>query len=925
MSPLPIRILTAVAHYDGHDASILALNRALLDHPRGVEVIYLGFDMAAEKICRAAIQEDVQAVAVASYNGGHMQFFPLLARRLEEQCHRPVLLFGGGGGTIGDDEAKALEREGVAAIYGAGISISEVSRDIVARTLRHDARSTGEPVSDFPGMLSAADRNARDLHESGRDAPEKQTGPDEAGTTIVITGDGGAGKSTIIDELVLRLLKHFPDKPVAILANDPTTLSRDGSSSFLADRVRMNHIYHPDVFMRSIATGTPYISLNAALPKMIRLCHRAGYGLVLVETPGVGQSGIDLGTLSPDLTVCIKTREYGTALQLAKDQMLREADMVVLNKIDLAGSEAAYQDLSRMLAETGRGDDLFGMLAKVHRDPGVDRFFAALCRRLGLAAPDTAETQADIFTQAKRTEIVPYGRRNYLAEVARTVRDYDTWAQEQIDLVRRDPERLDRLDPACRELLLGWQEKWRHLASEAAAGLDIAVESLSLSDFTLPNIALPDPRDRVESLRFLLEEGLPGTFPYATGIYPFRLPTAGETTRQFAGLRGPEETNRRLHLLNRGVANPRLSIAFDGITLYGDDSDDDPGSRGKIGEGGVSVDSYEDMKLILKGFDIKKISTSLTINGPAPIILAMYFVAAGEIEREREEKTRGRRLTEKEAEALFAATCRNLRGTVQADILKEVQAQNECIFQPDFAMKLLGDIQLHFIDQAVDSFYSLSISGYHIGEAGATPAQELAFTLANGFTYVEYFLKRGMAVDRFAASLSFFFRVSHEAEWLAYGPVCRRIWAIAMRERYGAGERGQRFKFHTQTSGRALQSAEWDTLNPVRQTYHAYAGAFEQYQQPARGLGGRTDDDPEREICSPGDPDPQLPAGGSRRVSDPEPALRILRASGPHPAAAGAGAHGTGEDRPDGRRRSCHRTGLSAQLHCREFEPLRDG
>ncbi|WP_136806538.1 methylmalonyl-CoA mutase family protein [Desulfosediminicola flagellatus] len=815
--PKPIlRILTAVAHYDGHDASILAINRSLLQHPYGVEVIYMGFNMSAEAICAAASQEDANGVAIASYNGGHMQFFPHLLNQLREHCQREVQLLGGGGATISAEEALELEKLGVAKIYRAGIPLTEVCDDMVTRMKMSLDNHIEQEDSQLPIQLTLADIAHRNADRA------IQTTRHDSGKTLVVTGDGGAGKSTIIDELTFRILEHFPDKKIAILSNDPTTVTKESTSAFLADRVRMNYIYHPNVFMRSISTADAYRSLNTALPEMVCHCHKAGYDIVIVETPGVGQTGIDLKTLSPDITLCVKTREYGTTLQLAKDQMLQEADLVVLNKIDLAGSEAAYQEIKIMLEQAGKKDRLYGVLAKVHRDQGMDNLFAALCRQIGWQPPAT-ET-VDIFKHAKKMELVPYARRNYLAEVVRTVREYDDWSREQIALIRQNPDNVDRLDPTCRDLLKNWQTEWQKMSQDAAEKLCISENHISTNDFTLPNVALPNPEDRPETLRFLLEDGLPGAFPYATGIFPFRLPTAGETTRQFAGLRGPEETNERLHLLNRGVANPRLSIAFDGITLYGDDSDDDSGSRGKIGEGGVSVDSYEDMKLILKGFDIRTISTSLTINGPAPVILAMYMVAACEIEREREEKESGKRLSPEEYETFFKETCRSLRGTVQADILKEVQAQNECIFQTDFSMKILGDIQAHFIAEQINSYYSLSISGYHIGEAGATPVQELAFTLANGFTYVEYFLKRGMDINAFAPSLSFFFRVSHEAEWLAYGPVCRRIWAIAMRDRYKADNRSQRFKFHTQTSGRALQANEWDTLNPIRQTYHAYVG-----------------------------------------------------------------------------------------------------
>ncbi|WP_136796867.1 methylmalonyl-CoA mutase family protein [Desulfosediminicola ganghwensis] len=814
----PIRILTAVAHYDGHDASILAINRALLQHPREVEIIYTGFNMAAEDICTAAVQEDVHGIAIASYNGGHMQFFQHLAIEVQKRCCRPVCIFGGGGATITEEEAHILKTEGISNIYRQGISLTEVSDDIVQTIDRNLEEFYAPSNPPLPVAISLADLSGRSAaHTGGR-----QISTPTNAKVIVITGDGGAGKSTLIDELIFRFRDQLPGKRVAILANDPTTVSAEGTSAFLADRVRMNYIYDPNIFMRSLSTGNGYISQNCALPQMAQLCIREGYDLVIIETPGVGQAGLDLKLLAPDLTICVKTREYGSALQLAKDQMLQEADMVVLNKIDLAGSEAAYQEIGMMFPPADRSKKLFGVLAKMHRDKGMDHFFAALCERLGWQAPEFAPV--NIFEHAKKMELVPYGRRNYLAEVVKTVRDYDQWARDQLSLLRQDPHNPDNLDPFCRELLENWPGQWQETSAAAMHKFGMTSASSSANDFNLPMVALPDPQDLVESLRFLLEEGLPGSFPYGTGIYPYRLPTAGETTRQFAGLRGPEETNQRLHLLNRGVATPRLSIAFDGITLYGDDSDSDPSSMGKIGEGGVSVDSYEDMKLILKGFDIRKISTSLTINGPAPVILAMYFVAAGELEQEREEVKRGAPMSEKERDTFFNQTCRNLRGTVQADILKEVQAQNECIFQTDFSLKMLGDIQSHFIEKKINSYYSMSISGYHIGEAGATPAQELAFTLANGFTYVEYFLKRGMAVDAFAPSLSFFFRVSHEAEWLAYGPVCRRIWAIAMRDRYQADDRSQRFKFHTQTSGRALQAAEWDTLNPIRQTYHAYMG-----------------------------------------------------------------------------------------------------
>jgi methylmalonyl-CoA mutase len=832
MSDRPLRILTAVAAYDGHDASVLALNRALLAGARPVEVIYLGFNMTGEQIASAALQEGVDAVAVSSYNGGHLQFFPHLVRCLAEKGMDGTLVFGGGGGTIISADAETLEAAGVEKIYGPGWPLDAIAEDMTGRITDRTMTAAvppspagwtgGSPTPvDLARMLSMAEHATEEFLKTFHQWPARSE--NEPARVVAVTGDGGSGKSTLIDELVRRFLETFPEKKIAILANDPTTTTGRVATTFLADRVRMNHIYDNRVWLRSVATGSVYAPLSPALPHLLAVFRAAGWDTVLVETPGTGQAGLDSGALQADLLVYVKTREYGGGLQLQKDQLLRDAGLVVLNKADLEGAEAAFGEMRSMLAELGKEESLFPTTAKAARDPGLDRLFAELCRRLGWPAPELPKVK-DIFHYAKQSVLVPHRRRAYLAEIADKVRAYDRWAADQLQKVRENPGDLDRLDPACAGLLEQWPKRWQELSLQASGRMGITPLVETPNGLKLPRVALPDPEDRPDSLRFLLEEGLPGRFPFATGIHPYRPVSAGETTRQFAGLRGPEETNRRLHLLARGVAKPRLSIAFDGITLYGADSDEDPGSIGKIGEGGVAIDTWEDMKLVLTGFHIPDISTSMTINGPAPVILAMYFVAAQQIELERAERERGAPLTGDEREALRNRTLHVLRGTVQADILKEVQAQNESIFQPDFAIKLLGDVQEWFIANGVKKFYSLSISGYHIGEAGASPVRELAFTLANGFTYIENFLARGMAINDFAPSLSFFFKVSHEAEWLAYGAVCRRIWAIALRDVYGAGEHAQMFRFHTQTSGRALQAEEWDTLNPVRLTYHALLG-----------------------------------------------------------------------------------------------------
>jgi methylmalonyl-CoA mutase len=828
MAERPLRIVTAVASYDGHDASVLALNRALLAGTRSVEVIYLGYNMSCEKIAGAALQEGADAVAISSYNGGHLQFFPHLIKLLQQKGLSGTLVFAGGGGTIHPGDAATLEAAGVAKVYGPGWPLDVIAADIAERIAARPDMPVPEGFSPAPDALSRSLTHVQ--YGQPGSPPDTDPGPTQKSATpariVVVAGDGGSGKSTLIDELVRRFLETFPKRQLAILANDPTTRSGQAASALLADRVRMNHIYDQRVWLRSVATGSPYVPLCPALPQLLEIFSRAGFDLLLVETPGTGQTGFDLSALRADLLLYVKTREFGSALQLQKDQLLRDADLVVLNKADLEGAEVACNELRAVLAGQGRSQGLFPITAKIARDPGLDRLFAEFCRRLGWPVPDLSEVSGlpDIFAYARRNILVPHRRRSYLAQIAERVRSYDRWVAEQVQHLRRHPDNPVGLDPVCVRLLEEWPKQWQELSRQAAKrlGQDPLVETPN--GLRLPRVALPDPEDRAEALRFLLEEGLPGQFPFATGVHPYRPLTAGETTRQFAGLRGPEETNRRLHFLARGVPRPRLSIAFDGITLYGADSDDDPGSIGKIGEGGVAIDSWEDMRLLLEGFDISAISTSMTINGPAPVILAMYFVAALEIERERVEAAQGRSLGNAEIDTLRRRTLGELRGTVQADILKEVQAQNESIFQPDFAIRLLGDVQQWFIDHGVKKFYSLSISGYHIGEAGASPVQELAFTLANGFTYVENFLSRGMAIDAVAPSLSFFFRISHEAEWLAYGAVCRKIWAIALRDIYGGGERAQHFKFHTQTSGRALQAEEWDTLNPVRQTYHALLG-----------------------------------------------------------------------------------------------------
>ncbi len=855
----PVRVLTAVAAYDGHDASILAINRALRTSGQPMEVIYMGFNKKVEEISRAAVQEGVDCVAVSSYNGGHNHFFPALARSLKEHGS-PAILVGGGGGTISEEDEKLIESKGVTKIYGVSWSLQGIAEDIFKRSREVGCKTPLNKVMEAAGqgedwavarLIDLAELKAAFQHEMGKDCEEtartkgsaeilgpigvKETAviethlkglaasPEKGGKVVFVTGDGGAGKSTILDELVRRFVADFRGKKrIAVLSLDPTTTSDGVMTALLGDRVRMNNIYGEGVFMRSMATRVPYANLSPALEDAIAVLKAAGFELILVETPGTGQAGVDLSAHKPDLELYVKTREFGSVnVQLQKDQTLKEAQIVVLNKIDREGSQTVYEQMASILASQNKGQLVFATQAKLANDCGTMDLYLGLLRKLGMESKRFRTTGKDPFEALKYTGLVPHSRRNYLAQIVAAVRSYDAWVERQLDIARRDPEQLD---PYCRNLLATWQKTWLEMTVERAkkACNECHLDYVSFNGIKIPKVAFPDPRDTVETLRFLLEEGLPGQFPYGNGVFPLRKEAGYETTRQFAGLRLAENTNERFRFLSTGVDFPRLSTAFDGITLYGDDSISDPGSMGKIGEGGVSVDTLEDMKILYSGFDFRKTSTSMTINGPAPIVLAMYFnvVTNTMVELFKKEHP-DEELNEEKLEAIKDETYKLMRGTVQADILKEVQAQNECIFQMDFAIRLMGDVEQFFVDKGIKKFYSISISGYHIGEAGATPIQEIAYTISNGFTYLENFIARGMTVDEVAPNFSFFFRASHELEWIALGPVLRKMWGIAMRDIYRANQRSQMFKYHTQTSGRALQSQEWDTLNPIRQSLHA--------------------------------------------------------------------------------------------------------
>ena len=837
----PVRVLTAVAAYDGHDASILAINRSLRDSTFPMEVIYMGFNKKVHEITKAAVQEGVDCVAVSSYNGGHNYFYPALARALESE-HSSAIVVGGGGGTIPKEDEEYIESKGVEKLYGVSWSLQAIAEDIYERSRNVGGERSITELVDAAGkgedwavsqMLDLAELKV--IYEVEKKKSSKKyavikkalddfySSSEEKGKVVFVTGDGGAGKSTIVDELVRRFAEDFADDGrVAVLSMDPSTTAGKTLSALLGDRVRMNNIYTDTVFMRSMATRVPYANITPALRDAIAILKRAGFSLILVETPGTGQAGVDLAPFTPELVLYVKTKEFGSVnVQLQKDQTLRVAGIVVLNKIDREGSQTVFEQISQILEGQKKEQKLYATQAKLANDAGTRDLYLGLLEKLGMTSRMFKPTGKDPFEELKYTGLVPHSRRNYLARIVEAVRRYDSWVAGQLELIRNDP---GKLDPYCKELLENWQETWQELTVEKAkaACVECELEYVSFNGLRVPKLAFPDPRDRVETLRFLLEEGLPGMFPFGNGVFPMRKELGYETTRQFAGLKLAEDTNERFHFLSRGVGFPRLSTAFDGITLYGDDSISDPGSVGKIGEGGVSIDTLEDMNILYSGFDFTKTSTSMTINGPAPIVLAMYFNVVTDVMIEAYQKEHpGEELTPEKIEDIKNETYRMMRGTVQADILKEVQAQNECIFQMDFAIRLMGDVEQFFVDKGIKKFYSISISGYHIGEAGSTPIQEMVYTITNGFTYLENFMARGMTVDEVAPNFSFFFRVSQELEWIALGPVLRKIWAIALRDIYKGDTRSQMFKYHTQTSGRALQTREWDTLNPVRQTLHA--------------------------------------------------------------------------------------------------------
>ena len=870
-----VRFVTAASLFDGHDASINIIRRLL--QARGAEVIHLGHNRSVSEIVNAAIQEDAQAIAVSSYQGGHNEFFRYLVDLLRQRGASHIRVFGGGGGVIVSREIRELEEYGVTRIYspedgrvlGLAGMIDDMMRsaDFALPPLEGDVElSPGDPAA--PGKLARLLTQA-DMNGSAPDAAivAASEGKGRRATVVGITGTGGAGKSSLTDELVRRFVTDAPDIPIAILSVDPT--KRKTGGALLGDRIRMNAIERENVYMRSLATRGSGSELPKAIETDIEILAGAGFRLILVETSGIGQGASAIADVS-DLSLYVMTPEYGAPSQLEKIDMLDFADVVAINKFDRRGAEDALRDVRKQFR---RGKHIgyevpdselpiFGTIASQFGDRGVTALYLHLLDRLreiDPSLPPSGATADGSEKVGRRKPIIPERRERYLGEITELLRKEQARIESEVETARklyqldgaasqigdtedqtpaaRLRERSHALRKGIRDESFALIEEWPELKRRYSApevkfevrGREIAVDSATttLSGSRVPKVALPRFEDWGEILRFRLQENLPGYYPFTAGVFPFKRDEESPR-RQFAGEGGPKRTNERFHYLCRNDAAKRLSTAFDSVTLYGEDPGERPDIYGKIGEGGVSIATLDDMKELYQGFDLVDplTSVSMTINGPAPTILAMFFNTAIDQGVERFERERGRKPDPDERESIGRETLSTVRGTVQADILKEDQAQNTCIFSTDFALRLMGDVQQFFIDNEVRNFYSVSVSGYHIAEAGANPITQLAFTLANGFTYVEYYLARGMRVDDFAPNLSFFFSNGLDPEYSVLGRVARRIWARVMKHRYGASERSQKFKYHIQTSGRSLHAREIQ-FNDIRTTLQALTAVYD--------------------------------------------------------------------------------------------------
>lgn len=914
-----IRIVTAASLFDGHDAAINIMRRII--QSTGCEVIHLGHDRSVEEVVNTAIQEDAQAIAMTSYQGGHNEYFKYMFDLLKEKGSEHIKIFGGGGGVILPEEIKDLMDYGITRIYspddGRELGLQGMINDMVQRcdfatgeNLNGEVNHIVEKDTKSIARLISAAENFPE--ESKADLDKVHTMADALDTPVLgITGTGGAGKSSLVDELVRRFLIDFQDKTIAIVSVDPS--KRRTGGALLGDRIRMNSINSDRVYMRSLATRQSNLALSKHVREAIQVLKAAEYDLIILETSGIGQSDTEILDHS-DVSLYVMTPEYGAATQLEKIDMLDFADVIALNKFDKRGALDALRDVKKQFQRnhglwTAKVDDMpvYGTIASQFNDPGMNSLYKVIMDKVVERTGARLESTFEITNEmSEKIFVIPPKRTRYLSEISESNRSYDEWAAQQaavadklyglrssVDTLKdstvADRDRLIKgleesyqqvaldLDPHNLQIIEQWEEKKKKYTDPVYTfkvrdkEIKIQTHSESLSHTQVPKVALPKFKSWGDVLRWALQENVPGEFPYTAGIYPFKR-EGEDPTRMFAGEGGPERTNRRFHYVSLGMPAARLSTAFDSVTLYGNDPGYRPDIYGKIGNAGVSICCLDDAKKLYSGFDLSNPTTSvsMTINGPAPMLLGFFMNAAIDQQCERYIQEKGLEAeVEKKIEAIYkakgverpryqgdlpegndglglmllgvtgdqvlpadvyaeikAATLAKVRGTVQADILKEDQAQNTCIFSTEFALRLMGDVQQYFIEQNVRNFYSVSISGYHIAEAGANPITQLAFTLANGFTYVEYYLSRGMDINKFGPNLSFFFSNGIDPEYAVIGRVARRIWSKAMKQKYGANPRAQMMKYHIQTSGRSLHAQEID-FNDIRTSLQALYAIYD--------------------------------------------------------------------------------------------------
>jgi methylmalonyl-CoA mutase len=916
-----IRIVTAASLFDGHDAAINVMRRIL--QSKGAEIIHLGHNRSVLEIVECAIEEDVQGIAITSYQGGHLEFFKYMKDLLDQNGCGHIKIFGGGGGTILPEEMRQLHQYGISRIYspddGRQMGLEGMIEDVIQQCDFELPSTFNYPHALKLDELKDIRKVARKITnaENGRDFQKIVLSEDQKKIPVLgITGTGGAGKSSVTDELVRRFLQHFTDKTIAVISVDPSKKKTGGA--LLGDRIRMNSISSSRVYMRSMATRDDNTALSAYMQDAIDICKQTGFDFIILESAGVGQSDASILDFC-DLSLYIMTPEYGAASQLEKINMLDYADIICINKFDKAGALDALHDVRKQFKRNhniwnAKDEELpiVGTIAAQFNDLGVNELFIRLIKTIDKKTSVHFGSDPDSWLKgeiATQSQIIPPKRVRYLSEIAEQNRSYDAWAIDQSaiasklyqingtieilqnDLAFKKQEALDslismkkhfeeKLNSACKKLIDCWPSIVKKYNSDffeyqvREKTIKQSLVNISLSGTRIPKISLPKYKDWGDILKWQLQENVPGEFPYTAGS--FELKRQGEDpTRMFAGEGGPERTNKRFHYVSLGQPAIRLSTAFDSVTLYGEDPAPRPDIYGKVGNSGVSIATLNDAKKLYSGFDLcdPKTSVSMTINGPATIILAFFMNAAidqlcekhideingwPEVEKYLSQKFKtairpiyynpasperlpegnnglGLKLLGVTGDEVLPAdvyqkikeeALQQVRGTVQADILKEDQAQNTCIFSTEFALKLMGDVQRYFIDEKIRNFYSVSISGYHIAEAGANPITQLAFTLSNGFTFIEYYLSRGMHIDDFAPNLSFFFSNGMDAEYSVIGRVARRIWAKAMKFKYHGNDRSQKLKYHIQTSGRSLHAQEID-FNDIRTTLQALYAIYD--------------------------------------------------------------------------------------------------